>query len=687
MIRRSCRGVASDTQNIRLANVKTWNASGAPDYSNGVPTSTISTWTGKPSLGATQSFVTMFAEASTAVQDNSAWTNSATQNCLPADWSLVPTTYGPTDSVGRQTLMNYEFSPVNVSNVTSAVFTTPTTAYAPLISANTTALAPPACFATATQITAEKNLATPSSVAAPPTTWNLIDGYLRVEYRDASGAYHPVTQEWLQLGFARGVSPPITAGGNGVNPSAILILQELADRAANGSITTTTTAGATSGSGSSQKIGIQNPPEVVTDTITSSALYSRYDSSNPANSTSATRNNWYPINFYDPREGEGRDNTSTVTAGSCSVNGIMNAVELDAGNLKRWLAGTIGTSGGNVDYNTHNGYILYFSDHRGMLVNNHPPLGGAGYKTGDSGLEDTINSSAGSTETPDGALETPGGANSPEDDNLNGFLDNYGAKNLGLGFGVNSSINPSSSNPNPYVRVSACINAGRKNWVSGARHVLRLVDGTLNNVPTQPGGTGGFTVASDNPVYIMGDFNANSSEQSAWTTETTPPAGEAAASIIADSVTLLSNSWATSVPNGDIASFTNPFGNPSCASGGTCSSLRPNATTTYYRVAIAAGKNRTFPSPSFSQTGTLYGFGTDGGVHNFLRFIEDWSGVSLYYKGSLVSLYYSTYATGTFKCCGDAVYHPPAVTMYLTRCSRSLRICHRERQCSATWTT
>jgi len=124
-------------------------------------------------------------------------------------------------------------------------------------------------------------------------------------------------------------------------------------------------------------------------------------------------------------------------------------------------------------------------------------------------------------------------------------------------------------------------------------------------------------------------------------------------------VTLLSNSWATSVPNGDIASFQNPFGNPSCASGGSCSSSRPNATTTYYRVAISAGKNRTFPSPSFSQTGTLYGFGTDGGVHNFLRFVEDWSGVSLYYKGSLVSLYYSTYATGTFKCCGDAVYHPP----------------------------
>ena len=30
----------------------------------------------------------------------------------------------------------------------------------------------------------------------------------------------------------------------------------------------------------------------------------------------------------------------------------------------------------------------------------------------------------------------------------------------------------------------------------------------------------------------------------------------------------------------------------------------------------------------------------------------------LFYKGSLVSLYWNTYATGTFKCC-NLVYNPP----------------------------
>ncbi|MFY9647327.1 MAG: hypothetical protein WAK29_19255, partial [Terriglobales bacterium] len=62
-------------------------------------------------------------------------------------------------------------------------------------------------------------------------TWNLIDGWLRVEYKDASGVWHPVTNEWLQLGFARGLTAPTlpgssapASGTNPINPNAILLL-------------------------------------------------------------------------------------------------------------------------------------------------------------------------------------------------------------------------------------------------------------------------------------------------------------------------------------------------------------------------------------------------------------------------------------------------------------------------------
>jgi hypothetical protein len=51
-------------------------------------------------------------------------------------------------------------------------------------------------------------------------------------------------------------------------------------------------------------------------------------------------------------------------------------------------------------------------------------------------------------------------------------------------------------------------------------------------------------------------------------------------------------------------------------------------------------------------------YGTDGGTHNFLRYLENWGGQTLNYKGSLVSLYYSIYNTGVYKCC-TIVYSPP----------------------------
>ena len=43
--------------------------------------------------------------------------------------------------------------------------------------------------------------------------------------------------------------------------------------------------------------------------------------------------------------------------------------------------------------------------------------------------------------------------------------------------------------------------------------MLKLVDGSLGNVPVRPDtGLGGFTVASENPVYIQGDYNSNTGD-------------------------------------------------------------------------------------------------------------------------------------------------------------------------------
>ena len=165
--------------------------------------------------------------------------------------------------------------------------------------------------------------------------------------------------------------------------------------------------------------------------------------------------------------------------------------------------------------------------------------------------------------------------------------------------------------------------------MSGARHALKLVDGSLGNVPTRlDNGLGGFTVASENPVYIRGDYNSSAADPM-WANPNGAEPAHAAAAVIADAVTILSNNWS------DLASLNNP----------TAPGNRPG-TTSYYRVAVAGGKNINFPIAGLAwATGD---YGTDGGLHNFLRLLEAWGG-TLNYKGSLVSMYYSTYATGTDK--------------------------------------
>ena len=94
------------------------------------------------------------------------------------------------------------------------------------------------------------NTASDGAWVGPPTgspcpaagPWNLVDGWLRVEYLNAAGAWVGVTTEWLQLGFARGLLSPTQpvgggAGSNPVHPNAILIFQQQADRDASGTLT------------------------------------------------------------------------------------------------------------------------------------------------------------------------------------------------------------------------------------------------------------------------------------------------------------------------------------------------------------------------------------------------------------------------------------------------------------------
>ena len=48
--------------------------------------------------------------------------------------------------------------------------------------------------------------------AAGANQWPLVDGWLRVEYKNPAGNWIGITRTWLQLGFARGPAIPTAPG-------------------------------------------------------------------------------------------------------------------------------------------------------------------------------------------------------------------------------------------------------------------------------------------------------------------------------------------------------------------------------------------------------------------------------------------------------------------------------------------
>ena len=209
---------------------------------------------------------------------------------------------------------------------------------------------------------------------------------------------------------------------------------------------------------------------------------------------------------------------------------------------------------------------------------------------------------------PNGVLDTG------EDVNGNGVLDVYGRiGEAPVGMRVSSWVNSL-----PETQVSAL--TGQVNPPLFFRRALKITNGAAGNIISP-----GLTIASENPVYIQGNFNASGGFGT-----------HVATAVLADAVTLLSNAW------NDVNSFQHPQ-DPSS---------RPGSET-WFRVAIIAGKGLSFPHPSWS----YQDYGTDGGVHNFLRLLEEWNG-TIHYLGSLGSFYYNRQAVGIYKCCNN-VYSPP----------------------------
>jgi hypothetical protein len=333
--------------------------------------------------------------------------------------------------------------------------------------------------------------------------------------------------------------------------------------------------------------------------------FQRYKDS-PGGACTNSGANFWPNVLYDTREGDLRDNIPTGQT-TVYLGGVIHYVELDVANLARWFTGAIGTSGANAMNTT--GYTVYFSDRRSNR-------NAANAETGEYGFEDFVNPNS-ANGTPNGLLDIG------EDVNRNGVLETYGQDpTLNLPPGA---ANPLDNTARPWTATTAGIS--RVNRPLFFRRALMLVNGQTISLGTSGGNALGLAVVSENPLYVKGNYNANGTFAGA----------HAPCSWIADAVTLLSNNW------NDAVSFNSPH-NP----GGRV------AATTWYRAAVIAGKGVPFPQPA----GTEQDFGTDGGIHNFLRFLENWGGRTLNYRGSIVGLFYNRQAVGLYKCCTN-VYSPP----------------------------
>ncbi|MBU6410687.1 MAG: hypothetical protein KGR98_09890, partial [Verrucomicrobia bacterium] len=143
---------------------------------------------------------------------------------------------------------------------------------------------------------------------------------------------------------------------------------------------------------------------------------------------------------------------------------------------------------------------------------------------------------------------------------------------------------------------------------------VRLTDG--QTLPPD-----GLTVATPDPLYVQGNYNAPASDLGTSDTSGTVPAA-----LIGDSINVLSASWDDSDSALSISQRT--------------------ASATTVNAAVMAG---IVPSGNGHYS---------GGVENFFRLLENWSGTQLTYNGSMVVMFPSQIATGYWPGTGS-VYNAP----------------------------
>lgn len=407
----------------------------------------------------------------------------------------------------------------------------------------------------------------------------------------------------------------------------------------------------------------------------------------------------YPINTYDQREGGALDNSP---GNNIHLNGVMSLIDIDMQNLKTLLTGgfdaNFAAATPSIAFRARdissesNGWIIYISDRRGDTYDpSAMPL--ATRQKDNYGRYDMEtnygNTTSGNPRAP--YIPTTGQTLFEiEDANENGIIEFPSLSNVEAALPdeyidrldaiTKGPFHPNTrpDNTGSLATMATIFSNGGTGNGNSVRTRVRLDDnGSALQAPlfrrgvrlsngadlTRTAQTAsdkplnlnrGITIASENAVYVLGNYNTTGITASAMTVPANFQGSEVPASIISDSITLLSGNWK------DANSVNSPY-----ALGGRDASsnqYRFAAFTGRTRDGLFAGSNDTTKWGTVGSSGTVGPEPDDvrlyGGVHNFLRYLEAWGGEKLSYCGSIIDGWDSFQANGTFKCC-TTVYSPP----------------------------
>lgn len=145
------------------------------------------------------------------------------------------------------------------------------------------------------------------------------------------------------------------------------------------------------------------------------------------------------------------------------------------------------------------------------------------------------------------------------------------------------------------------------------------------------------TLVTDLPTYVHGDFNLHPEDPGANSDQAWYPCA-----IVSDAINVLSSNWEKDRINKleDVNKGVLEPDDEDAPDLTFSNSKKPNASSTTFNMVMITGNTKT--KPNVSKKDNNY----NGGLENYPRMLENWSGDTLNIQGAFMQLFRSQYATG-----------------------------------------